>query len=267
MFYLADRTQLAFSATTPSARPLAVIVNQHSSQMDDYDKIILGFQFSIIGIALGWLLNQLAQWFRTRQEDKKNLKRVLYNLLEILDVFMRLDYEKTLNQAVEKVMLKIPEHERNEMNKKVLHEFYSKLLNEMIVPQIIKEFNATHSNYVESIKLLSSIDPILAFNLNGKRNIYEGFELLENSFRNLELELGNDNSSEETADVLNIIKPDIVIETIGEIESDIKKVSWGINPFVWYKSKRKIKAIKRDRTQEFGESIDSFFEKIPDNYR
>ena len=39
--------------------------------MGDFDKILWGFIFSAVGIVFGWTLNQLGQWFRTRQEDKK----------------------------------------------------------------------------------------------------------------------------------------------------------------------------------------------------
>jgi hypothetical protein len=42
--------------------------------MTDFDKILWGFILSAVGIVFCWTLNQLGQWFRTRQEDKKNLK-------------------------------------------------------------------------------------------------------------------------------------------------------------------------------------------------
>jgi hypothetical protein len=55
--------------------------------MNDFDKIFWGFIFSVCGVISGWTLNQLSQWFRTRTDDKKNLKVVLFNLLKTYQLF------------------------------------------------------------------------------------------------------------------------------------------------------------------------------------
>lgn len=71
--------------------------------MTDYDKIFWGFIFSATGIALGWTLNQIGQWLKTRQEDKKNLKIILFSLLETYFVFIRSDIDRYIQKVTDKV--------------------------------------------------------------------------------------------------------------------------------------------------------------------
>ncbi len=47
--------------------------------------------FTLVGIVIGWILTQLAQWYKGRKEDNRLRKEVLYYLLEIRYTIPRLD--------------------------------------------------------------------------------------------------------------------------------------------------------------------------------
>ena len=55
------------------------------------NKLDLTVILALISVTLGWFLNELIQWFRSRQSDKKFKKQILFNLLETNHIFKRLD--------------------------------------------------------------------------------------------------------------------------------------------------------------------------------
>lgn len=218
--------------------------------MTDYDKLIYGFIFSATGIAFGWTLNQAGQWFKTRQEDKKNLKIVLFNLLETYFIFIRSDLDKIVKIVTEKIFSKIPLDQQAEEGRAIMLSIYSSLAENMLKPKLLDELKVIEENYQSSIKTLASIDPLTAYYLSGKTNVLERFETIQSWFDNLqnshplqanEIQIG----AKQTMDIL---KPDILDETLKDLEKDIKNVAWKINPIVWLKSKKLIeKLIEKDR--------------------
>ena len=74
----------------------------------------MGSVATTISIAFGWTLNQLTQWFRARQEDKKHLKMVLFNLFESYNLFMRIDMDRYSEKITVKVHERIPKEQQSE---------------------------------------------------------------------------------------------------------------------------------------------------------
>jgi hypothetical protein len=154
--------------------------------MTDFNKILWGFIFSAVGIVFGWTLNQLGQWFRTRQEDKKNLKIVLFNLLETYFVFIRSDLDKYVQKITNKVHSIIPASEQTEETKVIMQTIYSGILTNYLKPDLLKEIKIIQENYQSSIKTLATVDPLTAYYLSGRTNILETFDTIEdNHVRNI----------------------------------------------------------------------------------
>lgn len=232
--------------------------------MTDFDKIFWGFIFSVVGIVFGWTLNQLGQWIRTRQEDKKNLKIVLFNLLETYFVFMRSDLDKYVQKITDKVHSKIPLNEQTEEAKTLIQTLYSSIMTNYLKPDLLKEIKFVQENYQNSIKTLAAIDPLTAYYLSGRTNILETFDIIEGLFVNVKEQFPNEQKEIQlgASQALNIIKPDIFKETLIDLENDINKIAWKINPYVWFKSIRAIKKLKAYTNEKLDKEIDKLFDKL-----
>lgn len=232
--------------------------------MNDFNKIIWGFTFSAIGIAFGWVLNQLSQWFRTRQEDKKNLKVVLFNLLETYFIFIRSDFDKYIQKITDKVLSKMPTDQQTEESKAFMNNLYSSILINHLKPELISQMKSIQVNYKDSIKTLSAIDPLTAYYLSGKTNILETFDTIQNMFDNVKSQFPSEhNEIQASANmVMDILKPDIFKDSLNDLEKEIKSIALKINPFLWFKSIRAIKRLKRNINQKLDNDLDELFEKL-----
>lgn len=232
--------------------------------MTDYDKIFWGFIFSATGIALGWTLNQIGQWLKTRQEDKKNLKIILFTLLETYFVFIRSDIDRYIQKVTDKVHSKFPEEQRTEESKLFIQTLYSGVLSSYIKPEIKIEIKAIQESYQNSIKILASIDPISAYYLSGRKNIIETFDTIQNLFDNLKEQFPSDQNEIELGakQVISIMKPDILQDSLSDLEKDIKRIAWEINPYVWVKSRRAINRLRANNNKLIDSDIDKLFEKL-----
>lgn len=232
--------------------------------MNDFDKILWGFIFSAIGIAFGWTLNQVGQWFRTRQEDKKNLKVVLFNLLETYFIFTRSDFDKYIQKLTDKVYSKIPKEEQSEEIKALMQSIYSGFLTSYLKPELLEDLKITQESYQNSIKILATIDPLTAYYLNGRTNIVERFDTIQSWFDNLKEQFPNEGSRIEDGakQALKIIKPDLVNDSFLDLEKDIRNISWKINPYVWYRSIQVLKQLKSNANEKLDKEIDELLNKI-----
>ncbi|MBB3186641.1 hypothetical protein [Microbacter margulisiae] len=232
--------------------------------MKEFDKILWGFIFSVIGIAFGWMLNQVGQWFRTRQEDKKNLKVVLYNLLETYFIFIRSDFDKFVQKITDKVHSKIPVNEQTPEMKMIMQSIYTRILIDYLKPELIKDLKVIQEGYQDSIKTLATIDPLTAYYLNGKTKVIETFDNIQNLFDNLKEQFPNDKNEIEIGvkQVMETLKPDLFQDTLNDLEMDIRDIAWKINPYVWFKSTRMIKRLKLRLNERLDNEIDELFTKL-----
>jgi hypothetical protein len=232
--------------------------------MTDFDKIFWGFIFSAIGIVFGWTLNQLGQWFRTRQEDKKNLKIVLFYLLETNFVFIRSDFDKYIKKFMSKVYSKIPLNEHTEEVKTLIQTIHSFIITNYLKPDLLKEIKIVQENYQNSIKTLAAIDPLAAYYLSGRTNILETFDTIEKLFVNIEELFPNEQNEIKigASQVFAIIKPDLFKTSLDDLEKDIRKIAWKINPYVWLKSIQAIKRLKANINKKMDKEFDKLFDKL-----
>ena len=201
--------------------------------MNEFDKIFWGFIFSAIGILFGWTLNQMGQWFRTREEDKKNLKTVLFNLLEIYFLFIRSDFDKIIKQVTNKVFDKLPIDQRSEEGKVIIYQLYQGIATTYLKPDLIEEIKSVQENYKNAIKTLASIDPITAYYLSGKTEIMKHFDSAENWFDNMKEQFPDDEEQINFVanKAIDFIKPDILNDVLDDLEDDITNIAFKINPY------------------------------------
>jgi hypothetical protein len=200
-------------------------------------------------------LNQLGQWFNVRKAYKQRLKLVLFNLLETYFLFLRSYFEKFLGYYKQCLLDRIPEVYRDEVGMGLDNELGKNLLPNFISSELINEIKRARVEYEESIKSLAQIDPILAYYLNGKTDIFERFDKIQ-------LNSITPEGVGQAALTLNSIKPELVNETIEELRNDVKKVAWKVNPIVWMKARIALKRLDRNSDESIKEKINSLIDKL-----
>jgi hypothetical protein len=232
--------------------------------MEEFDKILYGFIFSVVGIIIGWFLNQIGQWFKVRSDQKRTLRFVLFNLLETYHLFSKSDFDSFTKKISNKVKSHIPIEEQTKDTDIYIDQVFSDLVNHYLKPRLLSELNEIENDYKNSVNALAEIDPITAYYLNGKSPILESFEQMENWMNKLQNQNPNDADEIKRSSklVIEIIKPNMFKETQAKLETDIKKIAFKVNPVVWYKSGKAIKRVKENQSKEIDKEIDEIFEKL-----
>ena len=231
--------------------------------MKDFDTIKWGFIFSAIGIALGWFLSQLSQWWRVRQEDKKTLKQVLFNLLEIHNIFSRYDVEKPTEIISEKILKEISNEQATQESKQQIQQILLNLYKPFVNEQMYQEIQNIEEKYQSAISELSKIDPLAAYYLSGKTSILDKLELIEDWFTEyMETFAAAEQGTDKKINLMDLLKPNIMDEAITDTEKQIISIAWKINPVVWWNTKNVIAKNKRMSNNEWEKKIDRFYDDL-----
>lgn len=232
------------------------------------DKIDWTYITSLISITFGWFLNELGQWFRTRQDDKKIKRKILYNLLETNFIFNQLDTSNIVELLTERILLRVPKHEQTDEVKQYLNKLYSGLIDGLLQDNIADSLESIEEKYTSAVDSLATIDPVTAYRLNGKTKIIETFDLLEDYYDEVKQQFPNDAEGMQGAIEIatNSIKPEIIKEAIKDLEDEIRDIAFSIDIRTWYKVKQTLKSSK-DRIRKDGvKKIDELLDKlIPKN--
>ena len=232
------------------------------------DKIDWTYITALISITFGWFLNELGQWFRTRQDDKKIKRRILYNLLETNFIFNQLDTSNIVELLTERILLRAPKHEQTGEVKQYLNKLYSGLIDGLIQDNVADNLESIEEKYTNAVDSLATIDPVTAYRLNGKTKIIETFDLLEDYYEEVKQQFPNDTDEMQGAIEIatNSIKPEIIKEAIKDLEDEIRDIAFSIDIRTWYKVKQTLRSSK-DRIRKDGvKKIDELLDKlIPNN--
>jgi hypothetical protein len=206
---------------------------------------------STIGsITLGWFLNELSQWFRTRKEDKKVIKRVLYNLLETYYTFNQLNTSDLINLLTDRLLIRFPVQDQSSETKDYLNKLFTEIINGFIKDDIVDRLERIEIGYTGSIEELAAVDPITAYRLNGKVRIIGTFDILQKYIKEKVTQSAELNIQYQ--DQIELIKPQIINEAINDLEDEIVAISLSINILTWIKAKNTLKNI-RGRIRKDGE--------------
>jgi hypothetical protein len=228
------------------------------------DKIDWTYITALFSVAFGWFLNELGQWFRTRRDDKKIKRQILYNLLETNFIFNQLDTSELVELLTERILVRIPKNEQTEEVKQYLTQLYSGLIKGLVQDNVADNLEELEEKYSSAVDSLSTIDPITAYRLKGKTKILQTFYLLQDYYEEVKNQFPDDleqiqNSIEITT---NTIEPDIIKEAISDIKDEILNISFSIDIRTWFTAKQTLKSSK-DRIRKDGvKKIDELLDKL-----
>jgi hypothetical protein len=213
--------------------------------MEGYSKLLQGLVPTAAAIAFGWLLNQAGQWFRARQEDKKSLKLILFNLLDTYSLFLSSDLDNIAEAVTTKVLTRVPESQLTAAETGKISAALSEVFTSILKPKFFQDLKVIEANYQSSIRTLASIDPLLAFHLNGKTNILDRFETLAEMLGQIKFDdVGTDDLQRGSRQIIAMLKPEMLEQTFADLEKTIKTIAGKINLIVRIKSKKTINGLR-----------------------
>lgn len=220
----------------------------------------------LVGILTGVLATQLNAFLQSYREDRKALKRVLYNLLDAWVEVKRCDPSDFFSA--------IMEHLKKELKRRgVAPEgidgmfdgaspqvltFFRKM--DMKLPQSLLE------RYQSSVNDLAEVSPLLAYRLSGKPDMSasEKFDKLMAEAMDTEGLKPNESDAEVFKHIFEITKGKALKRLAGSMENDILVVALRVGPLTRLKAGRIVKNFKQDfeRKAEEGarEYVDSMIE-------
>lgn len=228
------------------------------------EKLNWTFFGALFSVAFGWFLNELGQWFRTRKEDKKIKKQILYNLLETNFIFNQLDTSEITQMLTVRILLRIPENEHTEELKQYLNQLYSGVIGRLIQNDVADKLTTIEEKYTKAVDTLATIDPITAYRLNGKTNIIQSFDLLHKYFEEVKGHFPGEEEivQNKISSTIDALKPEIIKEAIFDLEVEIKDIAFSINLLTWFEAKRTLKSSKVRIKTEGEKKIDELLDEL-----
>jgi len=166
----------------------------------------------------------------------------------------------------DRIVTRIPDEKQKEEFQKEFKKIFPRIIENLIQSDIVERLKKMEKEYSKSIDDLSTVDPIKAYRLNGKTNIIQTFDLLQNSIKKLvdqfPDETGQDNVQNQIESTIEILKPKIISEAIFDLETEITDLALSINMPTWLKAKRTLSRTKNRLRTEGAKKIDELIDRL-----
>jgi len=226
---------------------------------------------SLLGVILGWFLNEVSYLIRFKREDRKNLKKVLSNLLSIFHIIYAIHVYTYI--AAEKVYERLPKELKGEQIEsffKLMSQKYNKYFMQQIIQANTREIQ---ERYRSSVNSLTGIDPLGAYRLTLRSsaiNYLNAIDEVPNEIKHLLSDWGkmsNANYEEFSKFIRSRLKPKITEEITNVLEDDIKEVSFKIGVLTWRRTNQELKNIKNEIPTVIKDMLDELFDDFNARFR
>lgn len=174
------------------------------------------------GITLGWGLTQFSNWYKERKDDNRLRKAVIFHLLEISHTLRKIS--KVSPEFFKRVLTelkKLAPFSAQETNEEEFNRSMENIIKPVLINHITDTVKAIAPDYEDTVKLLSSVDPVIAFYLKGKSNVIVQFDELlsqmEGKFTE-ENSISGDGDPKLTPSLQKFIEGTVYFETVVAIE-------------------------------------------------
>ena len=220
---------------------------------------------SLVSVIAGWLLNEFSYYFRRRLEDKRVLKNVLFNLLEVWHIMKADNPDLAVETMLNILSKRFPDVFENKSVLDSWKPFYRDFAEDLARQITTEEVSSVKQKYNASIDALTKVDPLLAYKLSGKLFVHRYLELLNNRVSELKIGIFNIPANENIADgpvkyLRQIVEPMILDEEIETLEGEILEVARRISLITYIKTNRKLKKHNAYILREISMKMDRFLE-------
>jgi hypothetical protein len=217
------------------------------------------------GIILGFLMGQLGDFLRANREDKRVLKQVLFNQLDLWVEMKRADVETLVPMLLEKFQKALLKRGARQDQ---VNAMFNICLNPLI--GLLKEIKLAtpekiRERYQESVSQLAKIDPLLAYQLSGRPQI--DFNETVDDFIERAVELEGENAKKpSTTNVVthfsNFIKGYGQRRMLSNMENDIVDVAREISYLCAFRTRRVLRMLTVLLAEETEKYIDQFLDSL-----
>lgn len=200
----------------------------------DTDSTILAALIGIAGTGIAAFLGSIGYLYKTRQESRKNIRRVLYYLLEIRHAiaWYRLDANDAAKQMIAHADKRLREKWKLSMSEMgpevhgvIANHFHNLFLamRPEVDRQVIELFYA-------SLLELAQSHPILAYQVRGREKLKDAFAATEHYYQDVKLkfiaDIGHSSLSDSLLAAGGNFKQQVLDEVVNSIDGEISRVSW-----------------------------------------
>ncbi|ADR23461.1 hypothetical protein MATR_26870 [Marivirga tractuosa] len=126
---------------------------------------------TLAGIVIGWLLNELRDYFKLRRENKRVINHVLFNLLEIRSILAKTEMEHSSEFIIKLIEDKYPQVPKKQM-RFYMRSIFNLYLKKIVADNQNNSIQSIENRYKDSVDDFSKIFPLLAYEVGGKINLY-----------------------------------------------------------------------------------------------
>lgn len=214
------------------------------------DDKTFGVISTISGLVIGWTLNELSFFFKSKKENRRALNQILFIQLEIRDVIKKTNLNAVEEQLTKFFSEKYPMTDIKLLNETVGKIFYGFLQSELNdkFSDSIRELIKKYETYLTT---LSQIDPFTAYYISNKGTVLDYLGYINRYLATIESYLdqplireGNEDRKpkgtfgETFFNIRNKITPFIRESALGTIESDTKLIARKLGLLKYFKTLR-----------------------------
>lgn len=224
-----------------------------------YSGLLIGFA----GIVLGFALTQLGNYLQTYREDKRVLKRVLYNQLDIWFELKRGDFDTLVPLMIDRSRQALLKRgtDPNQIDAMFAQSF-PPIINILRTLKLSSP-ERLEVRYQESVNRLAEVDPLLAYRLSGRADT--GFTELVDTYIDRVVGLENREAQAASLEMASFVRS--VIKGYGQqklltnMETDILEVAKRISYRTRYRTRQKLNKL----TIKLSEEADKYVEHLLDS--
>jgi hypothetical protein len=215
----------------------------------------------LAGALVGFLMREFSSFFQVYRQDKRTLRKVLYDQMEVWFAVRATDacFIATAAQVLAQSLRQkgVPANEAETLMK-------------TMQPQLTRLFRAAElsdpkpliERYHQSLGELAKVDPILAFQINASVDIRADLQKLvktavdTNAFGEVNANL------EMLAQVTETVYDQILHNILRSMEEDILRVSMRIHLWTRIKTKRALQRVQQNFHSKAQEEMDKFIDNL-----
>lgn len=140
--------------------------------------------FALSGIFLGWFLNQFGNWHKSRKEDNVVRKQTVFYLLEVVHQFRRIN--ALAGGGMVRILTELdrafPQLNLKQISENEFEEAMNQWLKPILMAQITERLKLVAIEYEQTLQTLSGVDPVIAFYLKGRADLFEQLKQFMETF-------------------------------------------------------------------------------------
>jgi hypothetical protein len=195
--------------------------------MESYGQIIIGSVIAVVSASIGWFLNQAESYWADKKERNKKLKSLLSHLLEIYQLMVKSDIGRFTDKIANRVFKQLKDESLNAETKKQIKDYYEQLGTSFFNPVLSSDLDKVKSGYEQSLNDLSEIDPVRAYWLRGKDEVFERLQMINQFIEDAKSQSPNEfqQIGPYLDNIINSTKKTFIKEAVKDLEDEIIEIS------------------------------------------